>query len=202
MKKFRILSMALLLVLALSGCGGFSEGLEAGMNDAMNGKTETEEPEVTAEPETVTEEIQETEPVQEETAEPAQAETKSENTKTEEVATVETTPANLLMEAEVQVHEVMNGAKTEVIGERAEVVFSKDVAKTLTKEQFVEFCYEVVDGSGYNWFTISFEDGTGIVFAGSNASNATYGEIDADGAILEGYGYIMAYESGTVNYSE
>lgn len=221
MKKFRILSLALLLVLAISGCGGFSEGLEAGMNDAMNGKTETEaepttqteEPEVAAEPETVEEETQEVEPVQKETAIPEETtepeatepetvepETKAEPEKDTEEQSVES--INILLTAPVTVHEVKNGTKTEVIGEWAEIVIAKELVVATTQEEFVEFCQTVVADSGYNWFTISFGDGYGIQFQGSMTMIATYGTLDADGCIEEAVGMIMIQDDGTYSYSE
>lgn len=190
MKKMRLLTVIMILTMVLVGCGGFSEGVKDGMNDAMNEKTE-------AEVETAVEETEE------QTQEEAVAQEEPVSTEpevAEEEQTAET--SNVLLTAPVTEYEVKNGTKTEVIGKRAEVVFDKELAKALTNEEFVEFCYTVVDGSGYNWVTISFGDGTGIVFAGSNPSMATYGEIDEEGALLEGKGYIMAYESGTVNYSE
>lgn len=217
MKKFRLLTVALVLTMALAGCGGFSEGLEAGMNDAMNGKAETEAPaeesEVAAEPETVVEETQEAEPVQEETAVPeettepevaepetAKPEVQAEPEKDTEEQSVES--INVLLTAPVTVHEVKNGTKTEVIGEWAEIVVAKELVVATTQEEFVEFCQTVVADSGYNWFTISFGDGYGIQFQGSMTMIATYGTLDADGCIEEAIGMIMIQDDGTYSYSE
>ncbi|MBR2401509.1 MAG: hypothetical protein IKB01_01900 [Lachnospiraceae bacterium] len=223
MKKFRILSLALLLVLALSGCGGFSEGLEAGMNDAMNGKTETEaepgtqteEPEVAAEPETVEEETQEVEPVQEEKTAPEETEKVEPEVAEPETTEPEPQPEpeketeeqsagsiNILLTAPITEHEVKNGSKTEVIGEWAEIVVAKELMLATTQEEYAEFCETVVADSGYNWFTISFGDGYGIQFQGSISYVATYGTLDTDGCIEEAIGTIMIQGDGTYSYTE
>lgn len=103
---------------------------------------------------------------------------------------------NPLMALEISVGDVMNGFKTEKIGEWAEVEIDKEIAKSLTQEQFMDFCKSVIDGSGYNWFVILFEDGTGIQFAGSIIGAPTYGKIDVEGCVEEVIGYIIMNEDG------
>lgn len=97
---------------------------------------------------------------------------------------------------EISVDDVMNGSKTEKIGEWAEVEIDKETAKSLTQEQFRDFCKNVIDGSGYNWFTISSNDGTGIQFAGSIIASPTYGKLDIEGCMEEVMGYIILNEDG------
>ena len=157
-KKLVVTIMSICLVLGLAACSSFNEGVQ----DAMEESEQTEETataeEETEELETTTEEVAAEEPEEETT----QEETAEEET---EEAPQEVT-GNPLLDAEVQVNDVMNGAGTEKIGEWAEVNISKEVLKTVTNDQFTEFCTNVVDNSGYNWFTIMCDDGTGIVFSG------------------------------------
>lgn len=192
-KKLVITIMSICLALGLVACSSFNEGVQ----DAMEESEQTEETataeEETEEPETTTEEVAAEEPEEETT----QEETAEEET---EEAPQEAT-GNPLLDAEVQVNDVMNGAGTEKIGEWAEVNISKEVLKTVTNDQLAEFCTNVVDNSGYNWFTIMCDDGTGIVFSGSMTSNATYGEVDNEGAITTAIGYILL-EDGSYTYSE
>ncbi len=109
---------------------------------------------------------------------------------------------NPLMDAEVSVSDVMNGTKTDKLGEWAEVQADKETMKGITQEQFSEFCNARVKDSGYNWYTINCGDGTGIQFAGSISSVATYGTIDNEGCITESFGTIMVQADGTYNYTE
>lgn len=109
---------------------------------------------------------------------------------------------NPLMNAEIRTADVMNGTRREKLGEWAEIQISKETLKGITQEQFDEFCNEVVKDSGYNWFTISCEDGTGIQFAGSVSYVSTYGDLDNEGCIAETIGTIMVQEDGTYSYTE
>ena len=210
MKKSRLLAVLLIMVLTLVGCGGFSDGLKDGMNDAMNGK-----PEITENTEEVKEEVTEeivVETKEQEAAEvqgqkepeTAVQETKEEEKPEEEPETAEqsTESANVLLTAPVTVKEVMNGTKTEVIGEWAQIVVAKELATETSMEEFAEFCNTAVKDSGYNWYTISFGDGTGIQFQGSVSYVATYGTIDNDGCIEKAIGTIMLQGDGTYSYTE
>lgn len=120
---------------------------------------------------------------------------------TKEPETQEPASDNPLMAAEVSVSDVMNGTGTEKLGEWAEVNVDKDTLKSITQEQFSEFCNSRVEGSGYNWYTISCEDGTGIQFAGSISYVATYGTLDNEGCIVESSGTIMILEDGSYSYT-
>ena len=109
---------------------------------------------------------------------------------------------NPLMNAKIQIADVMNGTKNEKLGEWAEIQISKEILEEITQEQFSEFCNDVVSESGYNWFTISCEDGTGIQFAGSIPYVSTYGSLDNEGCIAESMGTIMVQEDGKYIYTE
>jgi len=108
-----------------------------------------------------------------------------------------------LMSVEVKTADVMNGFKTEKVGERAYIEVSKDALKSVTPEEFLEFTKSKVDGSGYNWWSIVCDDGTGIVFTGSMSLLSEYGKLDSDGRIEELKGNITALsDKGTVEYEE
>lgn len=125
---------------------------------------------------------------------PQEAKTELEEAKTES--------DNPLMNAKIQIADVMNGTKSEKLGEWAEIQISKAVLEEITQEQFSEFCNDIVNESGYNWFTISCEDGTGIQFAGSIPYVSTYGSLDNEGCIAESMGTIMVQEDGKYIYTE
>ena len=106
------------------------------------------------------------------------------------------------MEHEINEANVMNGFRTEVIGKWASIVIAKDEIKSLSQEEFVDFIDSEVENSGYNWFTIIFEDGTGIQFSGSSKQIGTYGELDTDGCITKSIGNILLKSDNTYEYSE
>lgn len=90
---------------------------------------------------------------------------------------------NLLMACDVIVIDILNGSMDNVIGQRAEVHISKDDLLSITENEFIEFTENVVVPSGYNWFTIICDDGTGINFVGSNTNVIEYGKLDDEGRI-------------------
>lgn len=151
-----------------------------------------------------TEPAQETESIQEQAKTESQEQAEPETEKEPEKSSAAEKPENdnPLMNADVQVGDVMNGTKTEKIGEWAEIRISKEVLKNVTQEQYAEFCESVVKDSGYNWFTITCEDGTGIQFAGSVYTVATYGKLDNEGCITETTGTIMSESDGAYSYTE
>lgn len=118
------------------------------------------------------------------------------------VEQISTTSPNPLTEAELNVIDVMNGTGDKKIGERAEIEISKETLKTVTQEQYAEFCQNVVKDSGYNAVTIRCDDGTGIVFAGSMSALSEYGEINDDGEISSQIGMITVQDDGTYLYEE
>ena len=109
---------------------------------------------------------------------------------------------NILLDCKVKTADVMNGFGTDVIGQRAYIDILKSDLLTVSEEDYKEFVETVVKDSGYNYVSITCEDGTGIVFPGSLSLIATYGELDKDGSILESKGDILLQEDGTYLYEE
>ena len=90
-----------------------------------------------------------------------------------------------------------NGTK---ITTRAFVEVSKSEAENISEEDFVQFLNIYVKTSVYSWFTIKFDDNTGIVFNGNWIKTAAYGELDENGFIKNVYGRIILTESGKYIY--
>ncbi len=106
---------------------------------------------------------------------------------------IETISDNPLIAAELCTDFVLNGSKTDVIGQRAYIKLSKSGLKEITLDEYREFCEAVVDNSIYNWISIICDDGTGIQFAGSQYFFASYGAIDYEGCITQ--------EEGVIHYT-
>jgi len=85
----------------------------------------------------------------------------------------------------------MNGIKTEKIGEYASIEVKKADAKSASANDFKEFVDTRIRESGYNWWSVIFEDGTAIVFPASQVMAANYGAADYDGTIVTVYGDII-----------
>lgn len=120
---------------------------------------------------------------------------------TTEIESVPSESNNILLNAALSEADVLNGSKTEVIGQRAYITIRKDELTGITEEDFIEFVDSCVDGSGYNWVSIICEDGTGIQFAGSAKEIAEYGKLNEEGGIDELVGNIVL-RSGTYEYTE
>lgn len=101
-----------------------------------------------------------------------------------------------LKNASVFTADVYNGSSTEAIGQRAYIILTKSDLQEITAEGYSQFVSSVVKDSGYNWFSIICDDGTGINFAGSSSAFATYGKLDNEGGIIEPIGYITLTENG------
>lgn len=155
---------------------------------SISEKTETSQPEN----ETVLEETEDISDTLSETSETSDDEV-PDNSESE---TTIPDLSNLLCIATVKTAAVMNGFGNEKIGTRAYIEISKEELKTITVEQYSEFVDTVVKDSGYNWFTIFCDDGTGICFAGSMGSFSEYGNLDSDGSIIETIGYITVTDDG------
>ena len=112
--------------------------------------------------------------------------------------TVQTEPIsdNPLIAAELLENFVLNGSGTDVIGKCAYIKISKSVLKSITEEEYAEFCEEVAGSVLYNWVSIICDDWTGIQFTGSQYTFATYGSINYMGEIIEDIGYIRQTETG------
>lgn len=109
---------------------------------------------------------------------------------------------NILMDCKVKVADVKNGFGTDVIGQRAYIDILKSQLVTVSADDYKEFVETVVKDSGYNWFSIMCEDGTGITFPGSMYFVGEYGKQDKDGSISEKYGTISIQEDETYLYEE
>ena len=59
---------------------------------------------------------------------------------------------------------------------------------SFTDEDLIDFFHSYINGSGFNWFTIKFGDGTGYVFPGSR-NRFGHRALDGDGAGIRPVGY-------------
>lgn len=117
------------------------------------------------------------------------------------VSKVKHTTGNMLLDAQVYEADIVNGAGDEVIGTRGEISMNKADMRKVTNEEFKTFAETEVAGQGYNWFTIFFEDNTGICFEGALSYCATYGTVDTDGTIIEAEGMIVLGSDGEYTYT-
>ena len=101
-----------------------------------------------------------------------------------------------LMNAVVMTADVYNGSNTQIIGQRAFITIPKEVLKQISEKGYVNFLNAKVKDSGYNWFSIICDDGTGICFAGSFTGLGTYGKINNEGSVTETIGNISETENG------
>lgn len=97
-------------------------------------------------------------------------------------------PHNDLMDYELIVKDVMNGAGDTVIGQYAYIRPSEKELEEMTAEHLREFAEKRIEGSDYNWVSIIVTGGNGICFPGSDTTFAEYGKLDEDGSLLEGIG--------------
>lgn len=84
---------------------------------------------------------------------------------------------NIFMDAMVQERPIMNGIKTERIGQYARIIVSKEMAKNAPMEDFVEFANQKVRPSGdkYNYWIVDFsEDDSVVYFSSSFIGTAMY----------------------------
>lgn len=108
---------------------------------------------------------------------------------------------NFLLDCKVKTEDVKSGSG-DVIGQRAYISILKSQLLDLAAENFAEFAESVVKDSGYNWFTIKCDDGTGIVFAGSDIAAAIYGKLDDEAAISDSIGFITLGADGSYTYEQ
>lgn len=103
---------------------------------------------------------------------------------------------NPLMVADLKTGDILNGFQTEKIGEFGYIEIPKAEMETVTGDQLTEFCQNRVDGSGFNWVAIVFEDGTSLHVAPSSWQvSIPYGSIDLDTATFSGsLGSVQAKE--------
>lgn len=184
-KRILVAMLSCMLVAGMTGCS-FSDGVKDGMERAKKQESVTDSEEndskkVENENETAKNDAKNQENVSE-----------SEKSET----------GNSLLDAEVTVGDVMNGTKTEKLGEYAYITVSLETMKKVTMEQYNEFCDQKVRDSGYNWVTIDFGNGSGLQFQGSTPAVATYGTLDDKECIEESKGTVMMTGENTYEYSE
>ena len=109
---------------------------------------------------------------------------------------------NPLTQAKVKTADVMNGFGTDKIGERAYIEISKEDLQNVTQEDFKEFADTVVKDSGYNYFTVICNDGTGVFFGGSGIVIVSYGKLNDEGMLEETVGDILLQDNGEYIYEE
>lgn len=193
MSKKKKIILAVVIVLALGVIGALfqDEDDKTGNQDKAQTEVSTQETE---------KKNPETEAPDPETEENSTEKPESDTESTENGT--ESTSDNPLVAAELHVGDVMNGTRTDKIGEYAYIEISREKMKNVTMEQYAEFCSEVVKDSGYNWVTIDFGDGYGIQFQGSIPSISSYGSLDTEGCITEQIGTIMLTGDNTYEYTE
>lgn len=191
MSKKKKIIIVVVVLLVIGAIGNLFE------KDDDESQKATEATENVQESETIVPETDASDPEKKETDPETQAiETEKPESEPEAVSD------NPLMAAELQVGDVMNGTRTEKLGEYAYIRVSLETMKNITMEQYAEFCSQVVKDSGYNWITIDFGNGNGIQFQGSIPSIASYGSLDAEGCIVESIGTIMLTGDDTYEYTE
>lgn len=101
---------------------------------------------------------------------------------------------NELRAGNIKIYDVVNGSGNTIIGKRAIILVNKEALKSMPTDEYNSFLENEISGSGYNWFTIEFKDGTGIVFAGCDIDSCMYGLIDSDGMLETTKGFINRYK--------
>ena len=77
---------------------------------------------------------------------------------------------------------------------------TKEDLKSLGNDELhALFCY-VVSSNNYNWITVNFSDGTGIIVMPENSKTFFYGATDKKGLITETYGLILSDGENKYSY--
>lgn len=106
---------------------------------------------------------------------------------------------NYLEALEIEVSDVYSGGGQK-LGTRAEVLADKQLTKGMTEQEFAEYYHSAIEGSGHNWFTINFGDGTAIQFPGLIIIGR-YGNVGDEGVLTETLAYVtIENDSVTVEY--
>ncbi len=87
--------------------------------------------------------------------------------------------SNLLVNSTVSTNE-LNGKNY------ATISVDKNSLESITIDDYQEFLQKRVSEQTYDWITIDFNDGSGIVFPSSEPNEAIYGKIDDYGQIITG----------------
>lgn len=117
--------------------------------------------------------------------------------------TPEELTGNILLDSESEIKDLLSETG-EFVGRRILYKLSKRGVQAVSQEQFVEFMNDRVlqlNNEVFNYVTIDFGDGTGLLFMPGVAA-ATYGEIDETGSIINQIGVAMLEESGVYSYSQ
>lgn len=184
-KRILAAMLSCMLVVGMTGCG-FSDGVKDGMKDAQKQESINDSDKNDSKKDkNVTETDKNDTESRENVLESEESET-----------------GNPLLDAEVIVCDVMNGTKTEKLGEYAYITVPLETMKKVTMEQYDEFCDQKVQDSGYNWVTIDFGNGSGLQFQGSTPAVATYGTLDNEECIEESKGTVMMTGENTYEHSE
>lgn len=176
-KRFLAAMLSCMLIAGMTGCG-FPDGVKDGMKDAQKQESINDSDKNDSKKDKNVIESQEN------VLESEKSET-----------------GNPLLDAEVTVGDVMNGTKTDKLGEYAYITVPLETMKKVTMEQYDEFCDQKVQDSGYNWVTIDFGNGSGLQFQGSTPAVATYGILDNEECIEESKGTVMMTGENTYEYS-
>lgn len=91
---------------------------------------------------------------------------------------------NIFLDAEFKTAPVLSGSGDN-IGDYGFIECSKVELTEETLKNLAEFAEEKVEGSGLNWVTAKFEDGTGLCWVGSMSAILNFGKLDASGALTE-----------------
>ena len=107
---------------------------------------------------------------------------------------------NPLKEENLQEMQAVTPAADGSLPTYAYILTTQEGMDGLSEKKFRKFAEDTVAGSAYAWIAIDFQDGTGIVFTGSDTSQAAYGYLDENRCISEVFGYITLRD-GTYRYT-
>jgi len=105
---------------------------------------------------------------------------------------------NYLFNLSESMQPVMNGSGTEVIGSSLYVLADKSKVKSVSEQDWIDYLSLRVSARKVNWFTIVFNDGTGIEFPSCVTAIGMYGVLDSDYIVTTTYSYIRTSEDDVV----
>ena len=88
--------------------------------------------------------------------------------------------------------------KNDTVIIRGKINITKDDLKILSSKELDELFEYISSLTNYNWITISFADGTGILTLPENINLSFYGRLDDNGLISDMYGTIV--KNGDADY--
>ena len=108
---------------------------------------------------------------------------------------------NPLLDAEEHTGRVTSGTG-EFLGVYRYINIPKAEFDSISDEQYGEFCDYVNSLSdSTNWYTVNFEDGTAVLYAGCFAYSGIHGHQDGEGSVSDAIGYI-SYEDKHYVYED